>query len=100
METYSNKDIKELLTEAMGTEEGKDALKKIVEKHFPKELIEVLSSIVDGNTQIDRDTIDEKINNNILDSYLDGKRSKEDMELLFKGDWSPEEIERLKSNER
>jgi hypothetical protein len=93
-------DLNAYISEKLKSEEGKRHLKGLILLTFPEEYCKVLVDFIEGEKKLDEDEMKDLIHNNILDNYNEGKRSKKEMELLFRGDWSLEDLELLKSNEK
>ena len=96
---YSEVEIKSLLMKAVKTPGGMEALKETVKTFMPPEYAKVMLKIIEGEL-VNKNDIKEATNNEILDSFNKKSRTKEDMEILFKGKLSTEETRRLlKKNE-
>jgi len=88
------------MLEAMKTPEGKEALKATINKCFPVEIASSMLAVLDGDVKLDKIEIDKLKDNKILDSFNDGKRSEDEMKLLFRGKLSPQEVKSLKAGEK
>ena len=97
---YSNKEIIKIMADALKTPEGTMFLKKTISEYIPDEYANVMNDVIDGKTPcaISSD-IKENISNNILDNFNNGKRTEEEMKLLFSNKLTTEELKKLKEKE-
>jgi len=96
----TDEEIRNLMIEASKTPEGIEILKQTICERFPVEYADVMNKIIDGNIELNEAKTNQAVNDNILDNFNANKRSKEEMELLFRGKLSPEETTRLKENKK
>lgn len=95
MRNYTDEEQNALIAEAIKTPEGTNILLELIDEHFPSEYAETMIKIIKKTIELKQDKIDEALHNAILDNFNDSKRTKDEMEILFRGKLSKDEIESL-----
>lgn len=80
----------------MKTQKGKEALKATIKECSPTEVANAMIELINGNIFPDREKVNQKINDNILDNFNNGSRIKNEMKLLFRGKLSPQEVKKTR----